>query len=179
MPILPQFLLLISCAAALADTPNTSTPSPLTLYQNPDTHSQIIRTLSPQEGVTIVPVTWVQIRDPHTQQLGWVQQDALRAALQQDPINIQQITSNTQGPYHAVSTIQTVTKTSDEATYRQTVETAQKQHEAVQDNIKQALQQIRAMEARLFDDTSPHHEQAWKESTPPSNTLWSSLFSWN
>jgi len=171
-----RVLLFISCATTLASPhPDKIVPS-LKLYQSPDTHSQIISTISPQEGVTIVPVTWVQIRDPHTQKLGWVQQDALRMALQQNPIDIQQITTKTQGPYQEVSTIRTITNTTDNSA---SIETAQKQHEAIQDNVKQAFQQIRAMEATLFDDREYPTEQHWQEPSPQHNTLWSTIFNWS
>ena len=172
----PRALLLIGCATVLATNHSAQTEPSLKLYQNPDTQSQVISTISPQEGVTIVPVTWVQIRDPHTQKLGWVQQDALRIALQQNPVDIQQITTDTQGPYQAISTVRTITNTTHDS---ESVKAAQKQHEALQDNVRQAFQQIRAMEAKLFDDSNHQMEQNWQELPTNHKTLWSTLFHWD
>lgn len=171
-----RILLLIGCAAVFAAPDSTQTGPTLTLYQQPDIHSQVISTISPQAGVTIVPVTWVQIRDPETQKLGWVQQNALRQVLQQNPIDIAHITTNTHGPYRSVSTVRTVTDSRPDKTYIKTIE---QQHEALQDNVKQAFQQIRAMEAKLFDDVTHQVGKDWQEPPEKRQKTWSSLLNWD
>jgi hypothetical protein len=162
-------LLLLSSVTALA------TPPSLTLYQSPDTQSQVISTISPQEGVTIVPVTWVQIRDPQTKKIGWVQQEALRTALQQNPLDEKHMTSNTPGSYQSISTIRTMTRSTGDDT---AIEATQ-QYEALPENVRQAFQQMRAMEAKLFDDTAHTLESSWNERPAQGKTLWSYLFNWN
>ena len=167
---------LLTClvlATGISNAEQNISQAPLKVHETPNENANIIAQINPSNGITILPNNWVMVKDMSTNKVGWVTQNELNQAMQQDNIWVKKIESSPTGKYQSVSEIKTGKSANEE--YQSIINEVKEQRQHMNENFTKAMRQIKQIEESIFETSTPSKKLEQPQKDNKETSYWSSF----